>query len=84
MQQVYRNAANPVLRIHNLYGPTEASIDVTYYETSPEKDVYIGRPIQNTQVYILDRNRVPVPVGICGELYIGGVGLSRGYLNREE
>ncbi|MEA5603241.1 non-ribosomal peptide synthetase [Nostoc sp. UHCC 0252] len=73
--------------LHNLYGPTEAAIDVTFWQCKPDtnlKTVPIGRPIANTQIYILDRNLQPVPVGVVGELHIGGVGLARGYLNRPD
>lgn len=73
--------------LHNLYGPTEASVDVSYWQCKPEYDggtVPIGHPIANMKIHILDRNLQPVPVGIAGELHIGGVGLARGYLNRPE
>lgn len=73
--------------LHNLYGPTEAAIDVTFWQCKPDsnlKTVPIGRPIANTQIYILDRDLQPVPVGVVGELYIGGVGLAKGYLNRSD
>ncbi|MBD2137716.1 amino acid adenylation domain-containing protein [Anabaena sp. FACHB-1237] len=73
--------------LHNLYGPTEAAIDVTFWQCQPQlpqKIVPIGKPIANTQLYILDRYFQPVPVGVPGELYIGGVGVCRGYLNRTE
>jgi thioester reductase-like protein len=71
-------------RLHNLYGPTEASIDVSYYDCQHEfacQTVPIGKPIANTQLYILDQTNNPVPIGVPGELHIGGVGLARGYLN---
>ncbi|MDF5712485.1 MAG: non-ribosomal peptide synthase/polyketide synthase [Rhizonema sp. NSF051] len=74
-------------QLHNLYGPTEAAIDVTFWECKPEsnlKTVPIGRPISNTQIYILDQNLQPVPVGVPGELHIGGASLARGYLNARE
>jgi amino acid adenylation domain-containing protein len=72
--------------LHNLYGPTEAAVDVTY-RACKEGEVYgasvpIGRPVANTQVYVLDASLGPCPVGAAGELYIGGVQLGRGYLNR--
>jgi non-ribosomal peptide synthase protein (TIGR01720 family) len=73
--------------LHNLYGPTETSIDVTCYECSRDTGVTtvpIGTPISNTQIYILDTQMNPVPVGVSGEIYIGGVGLARGYLNRPD
>ncbi|MDP1574997.1 MAG: amino acid adenylation domain-containing protein [Coxiellaceae bacterium] len=75
----YEVSGNTVV-IHNLYGPTEASIDVTSFacERGIEK-VYIGRPIQNTRVYILTAQQKPVPVGAVGELYLGGAGLARDY-----
>jgi amino acid adenylation domain-containing protein len=72
-------------KLYNLYGPTEASIDVTAWSCQPEgasASVPIGKPIANTQVYVLDRHLNPVPIGVPGELYLGGVGLARGYVNR--
>jgi amino acid adenylation domain-containing protein len=72
--------------LHNLYGPTEASIDVTYSQCTLNdlRIVPIGRPIFNTQIYLLDSRLQPVPVGVTGELHIGGVSVGRGYLNRPE
>jgi amino acid adenylation domain-containing protein len=73
--------------LHNLYGPTEAAIDVTYWACERGQQcrtVPIGRPIRNIRIYILDGYGNPVPVGVPGELHIGGVGLARGYLNRAE
>ena len=71
------------LKIHNLYGPTEASIDVTYYDCNGNiEEISIGRPIQNTRIYVLDNYNKPVPIGVIGELHIGGAGLARGYLNK--
>ena len=72
----------------NTYGPTEGTIVATTYKvtasTQLKKEVPIGRAIANCQTYILDKNLQPVPIGIPGELYIGGTGLARGYLNRPE
>jgi amino acid adenylation domain-containing protein/non-ribosomal peptide synthase protein (TIGR01720 family) len=71
--------------LHNIYGPTEATIGATYWTCLPEhteQSVPIGRPIANTQVYILDSNLNPLPVGVAGELCIGGDGLARGYLGQ--
>ena len=73
--------------LHNLYGPTEAAIDVTFWECQPEMSSWvipIGRPIANTQIYILDRGARPVPTGVVGEVYIGGAGLARGYIGRPD
>lgn len=71
----------------NLYGSSEVSADSTFYDTSKEKlhsCIPIGRPIDNTQVYLLDSNLNPVPIGVRGELHMGGDGLARGYLGRPE
>ncbi|HEX6435453.1 MAG TPA: amino acid adenylation domain-containing protein, partial [Gemmatimonadales bacterium] len=68
--------------LYNGYGPTEATISATFWTCQPEidhKPIPIGRPIANTSVYVLDRYMRPVPVGVGGELYIGGEGLARGY-----
>ncbi|MDF5721980.1 MAG: amino acid adenylation domain-containing protein [Rhizonema sp. PD37] len=71
--------------LYNLYGPTEAAVDVTFWACerhSHKHIVPIGRPIANTQIYLLDTNLQPVPVGATGELHISGIGLARGYLNQ--
>ena len=71
--------------LHNLYGPTEATIDVTCWtctRDSQHRRVPIGRPIANTQIYLLNPQLQPVPIGMPGELYIGGDSLARGYINR--
>jgi amino acid adenylation domain-containing protein/thioester reductase-like protein len=78
----------PGLQIINGYGPTEATICATLYSVEPQPDsnrnTPIGKPVQNTQIYLLDAHLQPVPVGIPGELYIGGAGLAKCYLNRPD
>ncbi|MDP3980809.1 MAG: non-ribosomal peptide synthetase, partial [Chlamydiota bacterium] len=74
-------------QLHNLYGPTEAAIDVCFWACQKEDKnpiVPIGRPVANTQIYILDSERQIVPIGVIGELAIGGVQVAKGYLNRPE
>ncbi len=73
--------------LHNLYGPTEAAVDVTFWKCRAEDErgtVPIGKPIANLQTYVLDGWGQPLPVGVVGELHLGGVGLGRGYLGRPE
>jgi amino acid adenylation domain-containing protein len=80
----------PTCRIFNHYGPTEATVGVlTYPLKKGQADHYsetvpLGRPLANTQVYVLNQQLQPVPIGVPGELYIGGAGLARGYLNSPE
>ncbi|WP_097246838.1 amino acid adenylation domain-containing protein [Nocardia amikacinitolerans] len=73
-------------RLHNLYGPTEAAVDVTYHEVidADEISVPIGRPVWNTQLYVLDSRLHPVAPGVAGELYLAGDQLALGYLNRSD
>ena len=68
----------------NMYGPTETTIWSAVYAVDKGKPILIGRPIANTQFYVVDSHLQPVPLGIPGELLIGGAGLARGYLNRPE
>jgi acyl-coenzyme A synthetase/AMP-(fatty) acid ligase len=71
------------VKLFNYYGPTEATIYATYKQILSDEVELIGAPIQNTRVYVLDPHMVPVPIGVIGELYIGGAGLARGYLNNK-
>ncbi len=78
----------PRARLHNLYGPTECAVDVTYWPCPPSSEpptmVPIGRPVANTQMYVLDAHGQPTPIGVPGELFIGGVQVGVGYHNRPE
>ena len=72
----------PHLQIWNIYGPTEATANASATRLGAGDEVTIGRPIANAQIYILNTCLRPVPIGVQGELYIGGAGVARGYLNR--
>ena len=77
----------PQVRLSNLYGPTEAAVDVTAWECDRQDvsaRIPIGRPLANIRMYVLDGRGQPVPIGVTGELYIGGVGVGRGYLGRPD
>ena len=83
VERYYRHFS--VGSLHNLYGPTEAAVDVSSWRCKPgSHSIPIGKPIANTQLYVLDKYLQPVPVGVAGELHIGGVQVARGYLNRPE
>lgn len=71
-------------RIYNYYGPTEITIAATCKDVTEASEVNIGRPLKNVKAYILDSHMNPVPIGVYGELYIGGLGLARGYINNPE
>ncbi|WP_256082227.1 AMP-binding protein, partial [Massilia sp. YIM B04103] len=69
----------------NNYGPTETAVVATSGRSlADDAVIHIGQPIANTAIYLLDRHGQPVPVGVAGELYIGGASVARGYLNQEE
>ncbi|AVE04336.1 non-ribosomal peptide synthetase [Pseudomonas palleroniana] len=77
----------PGIALYNLYGPTEAAVDVTAWNCAgplTPDNTPIGKPIANTRMYLLDAQLQPVPLGVVGELFIGGVQVARGYLNRPE
>jgi amino acid adenylation domain-containing protein len=79
---------SPPQHLLNGYGPTETTTFATTFEirsaAEADRAIPIGRPIANTQIYILDGHREPVPIGVAGEIHIGGDGVGRGYLNRAE
>ncbi|UNY98311.1 amino acid adenylation domain-containing protein [Zhouia spongiae] len=84
VKKFHRNFDIP---LHNLYGPTEAAIDVSSYvceKVVNHRNIPIGRPVANTQLYILDQYLKPIPVGIPGELCIAGIQVARGYLNQPD
>jgi amino acid adenylation domain-containing protein/non-ribosomal peptide synthase protein (TIGR01720 family) len=77
----------PQATLYNVYGPTEISIDATCYTCNSDSSFYsmpIGQPLCNLQVYVLDTQLQPLPIGIAGELYIGGVGIARGYVKQPQ
>jgi amino acid adenylation domain-containing protein len=84
--RAWQRHVGETVQLMNAYGPTEATITSTVFVANGKDtgELPIGRPIANTQVFILDELRQPVPIGIAGELYIGGPGVARGYLNRPD
>jgi len=82
VQQIYQQET--VAKVYDLYGPSETTVYSTFALRSKDGPATIGRPISNTQIYLLDEHLQPVAVGVPGELHIGGDGLARGYLNRLE
>ena len=82
VDQIYNDTS--ARKVYDLYGPTETTTYSTFTLRRPGEPPTIGRPLANEQVYILDKHMQPAPVGIPGDLYIGGAGLARGYLNHPE
>ncbi|MFK0295420.1 amino acid adenylation domain-containing protein [Streptomyces sp. NPDC090442] len=87
--RVFATAGQAAPKLVNLYGPTEATVDVSYFDCPadpghPVRRVPIGRPVENTRLYVLGADDLPQPVGVPGELCIGGVQVARGYLERPE
>ncbi|MDB6442647.1 amino acid adenylation domain-containing protein [Pseudomonas sp. 21TX0197] len=84
VEQLFAQGATD--RVCNLYGPTETTTYSTWLSMSREQGFLpgIGQPLDNTRIYLLDRHRQPVPLGVAGEIHIGGAGVARGYLNRAE
>lgn len=73
-----------VQKVYDLYGPSETTTYSTFTLRKAEEPATIGKPLANEQIYLLDKNRQPVPMGVPGEMYIGGDGVAREYLNRPE
>lgn len=86
VERFYKLYSYDKVTLHNLYGPTECAVDVTYYDCRPEDvdPVPIGKPIYNTQMYVVDKSMKAVPIGVTGELCIAGVNVGKGYLGRPE
>ncbi len=87
LRKEYINNLIDKVKIYNTYGPSETTVCISYYEVTSERiqsGIPTGKPIANYKVYILDKNRKPVPIGVPGEVCISGVGVSRGYLNRPD
>ena len=71
--------------LYNFYGPTETTVWSTFHHfRSADEPVVLGRPLANTRIYVLDKELQPVPIGVPGEIHIGGDGVTRGYLNMPE
>ena len=87
IQQFFAKFADLKIELHNLYGPTEAAVDVSHWPCrilDTHTSVPIGKPVANTQLYVLDANHHIMPIGVQGELCIGGIQVGCGYLNRPE
>jgi amino acid adenylation domain-containing protein len=82
VNQLYRTGT--IEKVYDLYGPSETTTYSTFSHRAPNGRATIGRPIANTKIYLLDSNCQPVPVGVPGEIFIGGAGVARGYLDRPD
>jgi amino acid adenylation domain-containing protein/FkbH-like protein len=82
VDQIYSQTS--AQKVYDLYGPSETTTYSTFTLRKPDEPATIGRPLANEQVYLLDKSLQPVPIGVPGEIYIGGDGVARGYLNRPE
>jgi len=82
VEQIYQSQT--IQKVYDLYGPTETTVYSTFALRKAGEPATIGRPVSNEQIYLLSPSGQPVPVGVAGEIYIGGDGLARGYLNRPE
>ncbi|KAJ1969579.1 hypothetical protein IWQ62_000532 [Dispira parvispora] len=84
LPQTLADKWSPHCRWYNAYGPAETTAVTTIKEIKPDDPVTIGRPLPNYECYVLDRRQQLLPIGIVGEIYIGGAGVSQGYINRPE
>lgn len=89
VRNFYKNGCNHAVHVTNFYGPTECCVESSFYRFDPDRDeetdiAPIGRPVMNEQIYILDPNLHLCPIGVPGEICIGGIGLAREYLNDPE
>jgi amino acid adenylation domain-containing protein len=84
-EELWSSLARSETDFYNMYGPTECTVDATIAPLKGEiSSPHIGRPMENRRVYVLDNHDQPVPIGVAGEIYVGGSGVARGYLNRPE
>jgi len=82
--RMWQAAAASRLRCFNVYGPTECTVDASFALITPGSYPHIGRPLANSRIYVLGHDAQPLPIGVLGEIHIGGACLARGYFNRPE